>query len=276
MTPKELGERTAFAFQMADATRLASLQRARRLQEARIASLEAERARLATRYGGEDPRVAAVEERLSTLAVFTAELTAEGQRAATPPPLIEEGQALIHGRVVNDLRQGLSGLHVTASVDGGSTVARDCTDANGYFRLLLGKGAKPPGPPPGTRDPEAEASRVAEMRRVKRRIRYREKQLELDAEAGRTDRTHRLLAELESLRATLSKLQAPPPPPAPEGEVVLDDGSEGKGVMLRLAVRDRSERRMYVSPEAFRLRLTERLWREIVLGEDEQERSCRA
>ena len=43
--------------------------------------------------------------------------------------------------------------------------------------------------------------------------------------------------------------------------------------MLRLAVRDRSERRMYVSPEAFRLRLTERLSREIVLGEDEQERS---
>jgi len=130
-----LQERLLRAVARTDSIRLAGLERASVLEQAKAGALRRERARLAEKHGENDASVRVAERRLATSARLRAELTAEVGAARIQPPKVGAGRFVVYGRVVDSRRRPLRDETVEALGDDGAVAGTDRTAADGSFAI---------------------------------------------------------------------------------------------------------------------------------------------
>ena len=102
--------------------------------------LQQEVKRLKAKLGENHPKVAKMEASLRHKPNFINELEVDLEIAQIQIPEIAEQDALIHGRIVDQSRHGLSGLTVSLEDQAGSILQTTCSflsDASGYYALPI-------------------------------------------------------------------------------------------------------------------------------------------
>ena len=121
-----------------DALRAERLEQLAAMREGRRAALEREHRRLEAWSGEDDPRVAALDERLGRDLALAGAVRVEAERAKTPAPEVGEAQWVLYGRVLDERLEPAADLVVAAHYPAGAPVkalGRACTDDRGAFRL---------------------------------------------------------------------------------------------------------------------------------------------
>jgi hypothetical protein len=108
-----------------------------------------EHRRLRARLGEQHPRVQRLAASIQTNAGLAADLAVQiDQSSIDPPPVMEKGW-MVHGRVMDQKRQGLAGLSV-GIFDGEGRWMRQaghaCTDKRGYFAIAFTPETSPDDP----------------------------------------------------------------------------------------------------------------------------------
>lgn len=131
-----------FAKSLADLrqTRLQSFTDVRNLQAASRVALQAETARLTARYGPEDPRTLRMKARVGSTAVIARALALATDRLAVGVTVPSQDEAVIEGRVTDNLGRGLPALSVALADAKGSrirSIVPVATARAGYFALRI-------------------------------------------------------------------------------------------------------------------------------------------
>jgi hypothetical protein len=123
----------------ADALRAAGLAALSGVTQARQATLERERGRLAQTLGADHPRVQALVQRLEDGAARLRDLGVEIARAKTVVPEVGEAEWAVHGHVRRADRTPVPEVTVMLADSAGAwqrSMGYACSDAAGYFRLV--------------------------------------------------------------------------------------------------------------------------------------------
>jgi hypothetical protein len=121
-----------------DASRAEGLERLAAVHEGRQAGLERERKRLEAWGGAEDPRLLALDQRLTRDRALAGAARVEAERARTTAPDVGEAQWVVYGRVLDGKLAPADGLIVTAHDAEGTLIealGRSSTGDRGEFRL---------------------------------------------------------------------------------------------------------------------------------------------
>jgi hypothetical protein len=122
-------------------SRLEALNEMKELQIMSRVLLQNEARRTDQKLGKDHPRSRALKISLEENLDTVNELEIESELAAVDIPEVDEGQTLIHGRVVDEKLRGIGGLFVSMSDEEGKTLrslGRSETDASGYYALVIG------------------------------------------------------------------------------------------------------------------------------------------
>jgi hypothetical protein len=114
-----------------------AIRHADRLEQAKLRSLERDRAAFAAKLGEDDARVAALDMRIARHREFRIALESLDARAATEPPATPENTAAIYGRVVTSKGAPLKGVRVVALSAAGKKLGADATDSDGAYNIRL-------------------------------------------------------------------------------------------------------------------------------------------
>jgi len=127
-----------------DQARAADLDEMSQVRTAKFTGLARDRARLAAKLGETDPRVVALDRSIALHGETTAGFRSESAAASVTPPHVTAQSWALHGNVLDASRKPIQGVTV-ALYEKNSWVQRlgfACTDANGYFVLLVEDAAK--------------------------------------------------------------------------------------------------------------------------------------
>jgi hypothetical protein len=134
----------------ADPVRADSLLRLQRVRSARTKNQEREKLRLTEKLGGEHPRVMVLQAKIDTNYEVTRNLNLESVRARTEVPRVESDDWLVHGRVMSEQGQPVTGMKAALYDSSGcpiETCGSEITDKTGYFNLTIknvGKSTRTP------------------------------------------------------------------------------------------------------------------------------------
>ena len=121
-------------------SRLEALNEVRELQIAGRVLLQNETARMDSKLGGDHPRTRSLRSSLEQNLDNITDLEVETEIARITIPEVDEGQTLIHGRVIDEKFHGIQGL-VVSLIDGEgrhlAPLGRSETDASGYYALVV-------------------------------------------------------------------------------------------------------------------------------------------
>jgi len=136
--------------QAADPVRADSLLRLQRVRTVRTKNQEREKLRLTEKLGGEHPRVMALQAKIDTNYQVARTLNLESVRARTEVPRVESDDWLVHGRVMSEQGQPVTGMRAALYDSSGcpiETCGSEITDKTGYFNLTIknvGKNTRTP------------------------------------------------------------------------------------------------------------------------------------
>jgi hypothetical protein len=122
-----------------DALRAEGLERLAAVHEGRRAGLERERKRLEAWGGADDPRLLALDERLTRDRALAGAARVEAERARTTAPEVGEAQWVVYGRVLDGKLTPVAGVVVSAHDADGTlleALGRASTGDRGEFRLV--------------------------------------------------------------------------------------------------------------------------------------------
>jgi hypothetical protein len=142
----------------ADAMRAAGLRGLEDATRARQLGLEREHGRLSGALGATHPRTRAIAERIKDGTARVQHVAVEAARAETTAPRAEPSEWIFHGHVRGkDLKPApdLTLTLVDASGRWVEALGSACTDAKGYFRIVVVVGTGKPG---ASREPAASAT----------------------------------------------------------------------------------------------------------------------
>jgi hypothetical protein len=121
-------------------SRLEALNEVRELQIIGRVLLQNEAVRMDNRFGGDHPRTRSLRSTLEQNLNNITDLGVETELAEITIPKVEEGQTLIHGRVIDERFRGVQGLFVSLADEEGrllTPLGRSETDASGYYALVI-------------------------------------------------------------------------------------------------------------------------------------------
>jgi hypothetical protein len=127
-----------------DQARGADLDEMSQVRAAKFVGLARDRARLAVKLGATHPRVVALDRSLALHRETAVGFRAESAAALVTPPRVSQHSWALHGNVLDASRAPVPGVTV-ALYQKDTWVQRlgyACTDANGYFVLLVEDAAK--------------------------------------------------------------------------------------------------------------------------------------
>jgi hypothetical protein len=121
-------------------SRLEALNEVRELQIIGRVLFQNEAGRMDNRFGGDHPRTRSLRSTLEQNLNNITDLGVETELAEITIPKVEEGQTLIHGRVIDERFRGVQGLFVSLADEEGrllTPLGRAETDASGYYALVV-------------------------------------------------------------------------------------------------------------------------------------------
>jgi hypothetical protein len=110
---------------------------ARRLERAKLSSLEIDRAALAVKLGVDAPRVRELDVQIGDVSTRLATVESLRTRAAAAMPRVGKNSAVVFGRVVAANGDPVADMRVVAKNADGETVGEDATDAKGRYEIRL-------------------------------------------------------------------------------------------------------------------------------------------
>ena len=128
------------AFQALDVGGQDFIHAMREIQNVQQALLHHETERLRETFGSDDPRVEQYQESIRLNRQHIEELEYQFQVANIKVPSVENGSALLHGRVVDEAHRGHPGLAIVMESEDGKllrTYGTAKTDTTGYYALSL-------------------------------------------------------------------------------------------------------------------------------------------
>jgi len=120
-----------------DRARAADLGELAAVRSAKFAGLERDRARLVDKLGEQDPRVLALDQKLSQHRALLPVYRMEAALSATVPPKVGERGWALYGNVVDASRAPVEGVTVAVYLGEAwdQRLGHACTDKNGNFAL---------------------------------------------------------------------------------------------------------------------------------------------
>ena len=135
--PPEIRDRIEESVRAVEAMRIAGLDLATALQDAKAGTLRREVVRRRSKYGEGSPQEAAASARLRDHERLGSELALEATLAKRPPSRPERGGFVLEGHVVDEAFGPVPGAVASAVLEDGDQVASDVTDKRGRFRLVV-------------------------------------------------------------------------------------------------------------------------------------------
>jgi hypothetical protein len=135
--PPEVRDRIDESIRAVEAMRIAGLDLATALQEAKAGTLRREVARRRSKYGEGSPQEAAAIARLEAHEQLGSELALDAMLARRPPSRPEKGAFVLEGHVVDEAFGPVPGAVASAVLENGDHVVDGETDKRGRFRLVV-------------------------------------------------------------------------------------------------------------------------------------------
>ena len=200
---QDLADRINQLVEQLTSSRGEALADARSLQMAGQGLLQREERRLSHKLGQDHPRVQQLRQRRESMLGNIQRLSAEKQITEIRPPELQENQALVHGRVLDERAQGIQGMQISLVDEKGSPLPHSTatTASSGYYALKLDPGQI-----------SGDQKGLLTVSTVTGRVVYRAEE-PVEIKSGR-----QTTVEIQLNRRELSK-PGPPggePPPAPE------------------------------------------------------------
>jgi hypothetical protein len=137
---QELADQINKLVEQLTSSRGEALANARSLQMAGQGLIQREELRLSRKLGKDHPRVQQLRQRRESMLGNIQRLSAEKQISEIRPPEVQENEALVHGRVLDERAQGIPGLQVTLVDKNGRPLLKitATTNSSGYYALKVG------------------------------------------------------------------------------------------------------------------------------------------
>ena len=138
----EIASRIGTAFERMQESRFKGLKETRNIQQVKYEARMREHQRLKKKYGANHPRVQKNEQRLSFHEPVSRAMVQETERAGIDIPPFKPNSWRIHGRVLDQDRNGLKDLTVSLRDEKQQWIrelGHACTDERGYFSLTYSR-----------------------------------------------------------------------------------------------------------------------------------------
>ncbi|MGQ3685432.1 MAG: carboxypeptidase-like regulatory domain-containing protein [Candidatus Loosdrechtia sp.] len=139
ITEEEIFGKIDASFDNADKLRGEGLERVKLFHSVKNRALEKEYKRLSEKLGDGHPRVKMLSARITYNQGLFKDLDVEIERAMVKVPSFDKNSWMVHGRVLDMNRKGISGLTVSLYDERGNRVKEPgygCTDKQGYFSIV--------------------------------------------------------------------------------------------------------------------------------------------
>ncbi len=138
-TEEEILGKIDASFDSVEKLRGEGLDRVKLFHSIKHRALEKEQKRLSGKLGSDHPRVVKMAARIRYNKSMFKELNVEIEKAKISVPSLKENSWMVHGRVLDKDKKGVSGLTVGLFDEKGSWVKKlgyGCTDKRGYFSII--------------------------------------------------------------------------------------------------------------------------------------------
>jgi hypothetical protein len=139
ITEEEIFGKIDASFDNVDKLRGEGLERVKLFHSVKNRALEKEHKRLSDKLGDNHPRVKKITARIKYNQGLFKDLDIEIEKAKIDVPSFDKNSWMVHGRVLDKDRNGISGLTVSLYDEGGNWIRKlgyGCTDEHGYFSIV--------------------------------------------------------------------------------------------------------------------------------------------